>query len=300
MTRNMKTLTAQWTDYELVDTGNGKKLERFGEIMLVRPEAQARWKPALPPHPWAAAHAEFWKISRGQQGEWKFRKPVPKRWVMRRKDLKFWVQPTPSGHVGVFPDQACHWDWIEQATGLPARSIKLLCLFGHTGLAALAAAAAGAQVTHVDASRQAVAWARENQSLSGLGTSPIRWIVEDALTFVRREARRGSRYDAMVLDPPRFGRGPDGEIWKLQDSLADLLGACGRILSAVPVFVLLNVYATVLTQGRMAEEAEGLRSGLKTMLGGSRITITAGELAIQDAAGRRVCASVFARARQVK
>ena len=297
MTRNMETFTAQWADYELVDSGNGKKLERFGEITLIRPEAQARWNPALPSDPWDAAHAEFWKPSRGQQAEWKFRKPVPKRWVMRRKDLKFWVAPTPSGHVGVFPDQACHWDWIEQATGLTAGSIKLLCLFGHTGLAALAAAAAGAQVTHVDASRKAVTWARANQSLSGLGARPIRWIVEDALTFVGREARRGSQYDAMVLDPPRFGRGPDGEIWKLQDSLADLLGACGRILSAVPVFVLLNVYATVLTQGRMAEEAEGLRSGLQTMLG-ARVTITAGDLAMQDAAGRRVCGSVFARAWQ--
>ena len=291
----METLTAQWADYELVDSGNGKKLERFGEIVLIRPEAQARWKPALASHPWEAAHAEFRKTSRGQQGEWKFRKPVPKRWVMRRKDLKFWVQPTASGHVGVFPDQACNWDWIEQATRLAAGSIKLLCLFGHTGLAALAAAAAGAQVTHVDASRKAAAWARENQSLSGLGTRPIRWIVEDALTFVRREARRGNQYNAMVLDPPRFGRGPDGEIWKLEDSLPELLGSCGRILNAVPVFVLLNVYVTVLTQARMAEEAEGLQSRLKSMLGESRITITAGELALQDAAGRRISASVFAR-----
>ncbi len=296
----METLTALWADYELVDSGNGKKLERFGEIMLIRPEAQASWKAALPAHPWEAAHAEFRKTSRGQQGEWKFRKPFPKRWVMQRKNLKFWVEPTPSGHVGMFPDQACHWDWIKQTTGLAAGPVKLLCLFGHTGLAALAAAAAGAQVTHVDASRKAVAWARENQSLSDLGARPIRWIVEDALTFVRREARRGNQYNAMVLDPPRFGRGPDGEIWKLEDSLADLLGACGRILSAVPVFILLNVYATVLTQGRMEKEAEGLRSRLKTMLGESRITITAGELAIEDAAGRRIFASVFARARQVK
>src|SRR5215472_1912536 len=288
----METLTAHWTDYELLDSGNGKKLERFGEIVLIRPEAQARWKPALATHPWEAAHAEFQKTSRGQQGEWKFRKPVPKRWVIERKNLKFWV--------GVFPDQACHWDWIAQATGLAARSVKLLCLFGHTGVAALAAAAAGARVTHVDASRKAVAWAKENQSLSGLATSPIRWIVEDALTFVRREARRGNEYQAMVLDPPRFGRGPHGEIWKLPESLPDLLGACGRILSAVPVFVLLNVYATVLTQARMEKEAEGLHSRLETMLGGSPITITAGELAIEDAAGRRILASVFARARSLE
>jgi 23S rRNA (cytosine1962-C5)-methyltransferase len=293
----METLTPQWTGYELVDSGDGKKLERFDEFMLVRPEAQARWKPALTEHRWKAAHGEFLKTSRGQPGEWKFRKPVPKRWMMQRKNLKFWVQPTPSGHLGVFPDQACHWDWIEEATRLAADPVKVLCLFGYTGLAAVAAAAAGAQVTHVDASRKAVAWARENQSLSGLGALPIRWIVEDAQTFLGREARRGNQYNAMVLDPPRFGRGPDGEIWRLQDSLPGLLGACRRILSASPVFVLLNFYVTVLTRGRMKKEAQGLHAGLKAMLGESRITITAGELAIQDGTGRRISASVFARAR---
>jgi 23S rRNA (cytosine1962-C5)-methyltransferase len=174
--------------------------------------------------------------------------------------------------------------------------VKVLCLFGHTGLATLAAAAAGAEVTHVDASRKAVARARENQSLSGLSESPIRWIVEDALTFVRREARRGNRYDAMMLDPPRFGRGPDGEIWKLEESLPELLGACAKLLSASPAFVLLNVYVTVLTQGRMEKEAEALRLSLKEMLREFRVTITAGELAIEDAARRRIASSVFARA----
>lgn len=173
----------------------------------------------------------------------------------------------------------------------------MLCLFGHTGLATLAAAAAGADVTHVDASRKAVAWARENQSLSALRARPIRWIVEDAMTFVRREARRGNQYNALMLDPPRFGRGPDGEIWKLEDSLPELLDASGKILSARPAFVLLNVYATVLTQGRMAKEAEELRSSLQGILGKSGMTITAGELAIQDGSGRRISSSVFARAR---
>jgi 23S rRNA (cytosine1962-C5)-methyltransferase len=296
----METLTPQWASYELADSGDGKKLERFDEFMLIRPEAQARWKPALPAHRWEAAHGEFVKTSRGQQGEWKFRKPAPKRWTMQRKNLKFWVQPAPSGHVGVFPDQACHWDWIAEATRLAADAVELLCLFGHTGLAALAAAAAGARVTHVDASRKAVASARENQSLSGLGARPIRWIVEDALRFVRREARRGNQYNAMVLDPPRFGRGPDGEIWKFEDSLPELLGACASILSTRPVFALLNVYATVLTEGRMERDAEGLHAGLKAMLGESRIAVNAGALAIQDAAGRRISASVFARARSVK
>lgn len=296
MTRSLETLTPHWTNYELVDSGGGKKLERFGEFTLIRPEPQAKWHTALPAEQWEAVHGEFVKASRGKPGEWRLRKPVPKRWMMQRKNLKFWVQPAPSGHVGVFPDQACHWDWIDEATRHAARPVKMLCLFGHTGLATLAAAVACAEVTHVDASRQAVTWARENQSLSGLGTRPIRWIVEDAMTFVRREARRGNRYDAMMLDPPRFGRGPDGEIWKLEDSLPKLLGACKKLLSERPVFVLLNVYATVLMQGRIEREAEELRSRLKGMLGESRLTIAAGELAIKDAAGRRISASIFARA----
>jgi 23S rRNA (cytosine1962-C5)-methyltransferase len=294
----METVTPHWTDYELLDSGDGKKLERFGELTLIRPEPQAKWEAALAAHQWKAAHAEFVKASRGRRCEWKSYKLLPKRWAMQRKNLKFWVQPTPSGHVGVFPDQACHWDWIEELTRRAAWPVKLLCLFGHTGLATLAAAAAGADVTHVDASRKAVAWARENQSLSALSARPIRWIVEDAMTFVRREARRGNQYNALMLDPPRFGRGPDGEIWKLEDSLPELLGACKKILSVPSAFVLLNVYATVLTQGRMAKEAEKLRSSLQGILGKSAMTITAGELAVQDASGRKISASVFARALQ--
>lgn len=215
---------------------------------------------------------------------------------MQRRNLKFWVQPAPSGHVGMFPDQACHWDWIEEATKRAAKPVKALCLFGHTGLSTLAAAAAGAEVTHVDASRKAVALARENQALSELIGRPIRWIVEDAMTFVKREARRGNRYDALMLDPPRFGRGPDGEVWKLDESLLELLAACGKLLSGSPMFVLLNVYATVLTQGRIAKEAEAFRRYLKEMLQKSQVTITAGELVLEDAAHRRVSASVFARA----
>ena len=292
----METLIPEWTEYELLDSGYGKKVERFGEFTLIRPEPQAKWAPTFPTQRWEAADGEFVRARNGQRGGWKFRKATPPRWIMHRKNLKLWVQPAPSGHVGVFPDQACHWDWIEEATARAAKPVKALCLFGHTGLATLAAAAAGAQVTHVDASRKAVAWARKNQSLSGLSERPIRWIVEDAMTFVKREARRGSRYDALLLDPPRFGRGPGGEIWKLDDSLSELLAACGKLLSDSPVFVLLNVYATVLTEGRVEKEAEDLRRYLKEVLKNSQETITAGELAIEDTAHRTISASVFARA----
>lgn len=297
MTGNSDALTPQWTDYELLDSGDGKKFERFGEFTLIRPEPQAKWPAALPELRWASADGEFTKTGGGRQGQWRFRKPIPERWVMQRNDLKFWVRPSPSGHVGVFPEQACHWDWIAEATRLAAAPVKVLSLFGHTGLATLAAAAAGAEVTHVDASRTAVAWARENQTLSGLNERPIRWIVEDALTFVRREVRRGNSYDAILLDPPRFGRGPQGQLWKLDRSLPELLGACAKVLSASPAFVLLNVYTTVLSRGRSEKEAEALRSCLQEMLKEVRLTITAGELAIQDGAKRSISASVFARAR---
>lgn len=292
----MQTLIPEWTEYELVDSGNGRKLERFGEFTLKRPEPQAKWEPALPAKRWEAADAEFLKPRRSQHGEWKFRKPIPERWPMNRGNLKFWVQPTPSGHVGVFPDQACHWDWIEEVKKRAARPVKALCLFGHTGLATLAAAAAGAEVTHVDASRKAVSLARENQALSGLSERPIRWIVEDAMTFVKREARRGNRYDALMLDPPRFGRGPDGEIWKLDESLPKLLAGCGKLLSDAPVFAVLNLYSTVFTQGRVEKEAEASRQYLEEMLEKTQMTVAAGELAVEDSARRRISASVFARA----
>jgi 23S rRNA (cytosine1962-C5)-methyltransferase len=294
----MQTLIPEWTEYALVDSGAKKKLERFGEFTLIRPEPQAKWAARLPAQRWDKADGEFVKGRGGTPGKWKFGTPVPARWAMRRKDLKFWVQPAPSGHLGVFPDQACHWDWIAEVTKRAVGPVKVLCLFGHTGLATLSAAAAGAEVTHVDASRKAVALARENQSLSGLGDHPIRWIVEDAMTFVTREARRGNQYDAVILDPPRFGRGPDGEIWKLQESLPQLLSACRKVLSPSAVFVLLNVYTTVLTRGRIAKEAEALRSCLREMLRGfaAAVAVTAGELAIEDAGGRKISESVFARA----
>jgi 23S rRNA (cytosine1962-C5)-methyltransferase len=297
--QKIETVVPEWADYELLDTGNGKKLERFGEFMLIRPEPQAKWSAYLSASRWEAADGEFVKRV-GTPGGWTFRKTIPERWSMRRKNLKFWVQPAPSGHVGVFPDQACHWDWTSGIVGLASRPVKMLSLFGHTGLATLAAAAAGAHVTHVDASKRAVAWARENQKLSGLSERPIRWIVEDALTFVNREARRGNRYDALMLDPPKFGRGPDGEIWKRDESLPELQHACGKILITSPVFILLNVYTTVLTQERAEKDAEQLRSFLKKMPSAAEMTITTGELMIEDTAGRKISASVFARAQPIK
>ena len=292
----LETLSPAWTDYELLDTGSGRKLERFGSITLIRPEPQAVWRASRSEEFWNAAPAQFVRQQRTKHGEWTVAQAIPPRWRMRRNNLEFWVQLTPSGQVGVFPDQASHWDWIASLIASTPAPPKVLSLFGHTGLATLACAAAGAHLTHVDASRKAITWARENQSLSQLSDRPIRWLVDDASTFVAREVRRGRTYDGLILDPPRFGRGPKGELWKVEDSLPTLLRNCRRLISSTPLFVLLNTYTTVLTRGQTASEAAQLHSFLKDMLQDHRANLTAGELFLPDPANRRISNSVFARA----
>lgn len=291
-------LSPVWTDYELLDSGSGRKLERFGSVSLIRPEAQATWRPSQPETSWRAAHAEFIQSDRKKPGEWKFAQRVPPRWAMRRNNLMFWVEPAPSGHVGVFPDQASHWDWLTPLLSSAATSSppKILSLFGYTGLSTLSCAAAGAHVTHVDASRKAIKWARENQALSQLENRPIRWIADDAQTFVTRELRRGRVYDGVILDPPRYGRGPHGEIWKVDKSFPALLRQSRKLLSPQPLFVLLNTYTTVVTRGQTAAEAAQLHSFLQEMLRDYSATISSGELFVSDAAGRQISNSVFARA----
>jgi 23S rRNA (cytosine1962-C5)-methyltransferase len=292
----LETLSAAWTDYELLDTGASRKLERFGPVILIRPEPQAAWSPWRSKESWNSAHAEFVQPSRARQGEWKFSQPVPRRWTMRRNNLAFWVEPTPSGHLGIFPDQASHWDWIAALIESTTTPPRVLSLFGYTGLATLAAAAAGAHVTHVDASHKAIKWARENQSLSQLVDRPIRWLVDDAPSFVAREVRRGRTYDALILDPPRFGRGPKGELWKVEESLPPLLRQSRKLLSPSALFVLLNTYTTVLTRGQTANEAAQLHSHLQEMLRDHPATFTSGELFLTDSANREISNSVFARA----
>ena len=291
-----ETLSPAWSDYELLDAGAGRKLERFASITLIRPEPQAEWSPSLPRESWDAAHATFIPQPHSKIGEWKFAQAVPSRWPMRRNNLSFWVELTPSGHLGVFPDQASHWDWLAEIIQSAPASSKVLSLFGYTGLATLACAAAGAHVTHVDASRKAIKWAHENQTLSQLEDRPIRWLVDDAQSFVAREVRRGRTYDGLILDPPRFGRGPKGELWKVEDSLPALLRQCRKLLSPSPLFVLLNTYTTVLTRGQTASEAGQLQSYLQEILRDYPTTITSGELCLADSANRKISNSVFARA----
>jgi 23S rRNA (cytosine1962-C5)-methyltransferase len=292
----LETLSPAWTDYELLDTGAGRKLERFGAVILVRPEPQANWPASLPEKSWNAAYGSFVPLPRSKNGAWKFAQSAPARWRMRRANLSFWVEPTPSGHLGVFPDQASHWDWLASFIASAATPPKILSLFGYTGLATLTCAAAGANVTHVDASRRANKWARENQTLSQFEDRPIRWLVDDAQAFVAREIRRGRTYDGLILDPPRFGRGPKGELWKVEESLPTLLRQCRKLLSPAPLFVLLNTYTTVLTRGQTVGEATQLLSFLKEMLADYSSELSAGELFFADPAGRQISNSVFARA----
>lgn len=233
--------TPNWDEYELIDSGNGRKLERFGKYFLDRMEPEALWNKSLPQSEWEKADARFEK--NGERGEWIRKNNIPDSWVLTYEGLKLQLRLTPFGHIGIFPDQSNQWHGIYEDVRDNARKVKVLSLFGYTGAATLAAAAAGAQVTHVDASKPAITWARENQKLSGLSDKPIRWILEDALKFVKREVRRGTRYDAIIMDPPKFGRGAQGEVWKFEENFVELLDYCRQILSDRPLFVLITAYA---------------------------------------------------------
>lgn len=284
-----------WRDYELLDSGDGCKLERFGSHVFARPEVQAMWSRALSQKDWAAADATFQPADEENGGHWAFKKQEPDRWEMQydlpgSAALRFWAMTTAGRHLGVFPEAAPHWDFIAASIKKAQREQPvILNLFGYTGLASLAAARAGARITHVDASRKSVNWARENQALSGLDDRPVRWIVDDAVKFVERENRRGARYDGIVLDPPKFGRGPKGEVWEAYKSLPRLLQACAGILSDRPLFVILTAYAIKASAIHMAETL----SEVTRRFGGS---MEMGELVTPErSAGRLLSQAVFAR-----
>jgi 23S rRNA (cytosine1962-C5)-methyltransferase len=278
-----------WRDYELLDSGDGLKLERFGAYIFARPESQAMWTRALSARDWSAAHANFQPTAEESGGHWIAQKKIPERWQMTYGDLKFWAMTTPGRHLGVFPEVAAHWDWMAGLVKKADRPVSVLNLFGYTGLASLAVAAAGAKVTHVDASKKSVAWARENQELSRLGGKPIRWIVDDALKFVERDVRRGTKYDGIVLDPPKFGRGPKGEIWEVYKSLPDLFSACRAVLSDRPLFVVTTVYAVRASALHVGQAMDEMMRGFKGEM-------ERGELVTREkSAGRYLSQAVFAR-----
>jgi 23S rRNA (cytosine1962-C5)-methyltransferase len=271
-------------DFALLDSGHGRKLERCGPYRFVRPEPQALWAPASPD--WQADGTFTGGADEEGGGRWTLMPSLPPRWEIAQAGVRLWASPTPFRHLAFFPDMAPHWQALAQALG-PGSSF--LNLFGYTGVASLVAARAGASVVHVDASRKAVAAARENARLTGLEQAPIRWIVEDARAFVAREGRRGRRYDAIFLDPPKYGRGPDGEVWDLATDLAPLLADCVRLLDPESRLLVCTTYAVRLS----ALALEGLLATLAGPLGGE---VEAGEMAlVEEARGRLLPTAIFTR-----
>lgn len=239
-----------WKDYEVIDTSKGEKLERWGKYLLVRPDPQVLWDTPKMHKGWKKMNGHYHRSSKGG-GEWEFF-DLPKQWTINYKSLTFNLQPFSFKHTGVFPEQATNWDWFSDKIRNAGRPIKVLNLFAYTGGATLSAAAAGASVTHVDASKGMVTWAKENAKSSGLEGAPIRYIVDDCVKFVEREIRRGNTYDAIIMDPPSYGRGPKGEIWKIEEAIYPFVQLCTKVLSDKPLFFLINSYTTGLQPAVLA------------------------------------------------
>lgn len=283
--------TAPSEGYELLDSGDGEKLERFGSHILSRPDPQALWRRKLDAAEWKKADAHFARDGAG--AEWIFRAKLPDRWAIDFAGLKFWIKPTSFKHTGLFPEQAANWSWMGDAIRAeikkrPGADVEVLNLFGYTGGATLACAQAGAKVVHIDGSKAAMAWARDNAELSGLADRPIRWIIEDARIFVEREIRRGRSYDGIVLDPPAFGHGPDSELWKIEEHFLPLIEECLQLLKPDPLFFIVNGYSA----GYSAVAYRNALEPLAAVHGGS---IEIGELALAEKSGRLLPCGIFAR-----
>lgn len=283
--------TAASDDYALIDSGNGRKLERYGACRIIRPEGQAIWQPALPESEWRKADAVFTGNTDEEGiGRWHFpHAPLGETWPLAWNGLPFLGRFTSFRHVGVFPEQDAHWRFMETLIQQASRPVRVLNLFGYTGLASLIAARADAQVTHVDASKKAIGWARENQEMAGLLDKPVRWICEDAMKFVIREERRGNTYDLILLDPPAYGRGPAGEVWQLFDHLPDMVTHCRAILSPQPLGVILTAYSIRASFYAIHELMRDSFTGLGGM-------VQSGELVLrEEAAQRALSTSLFSR-----
>lgn len=237
-------LADSWKDYEVIDCSKGEKLERCGDYILVRPDPQVIWDTPRKEKGWHKMNAHYHRSKKGG-GEWEFF-DLPQQWSIHYRNLTFQLKPFSFKHTGLFPEQAANWDWFSELIKKAGRPVKVLNLFAYTGGATIAAAAAGASVTHVDASKGMVTWAKENAASSGLTDAPIRWIVDDCVKFVEREIRRGNHYDAIIMDPPSYGRGPKGEIWKIEESIHPLVKLCAQLLVDRPLFFLINSYTTGL------------------------------------------------------
>lgn len=240
-----------WQDYCLLDTSKGERLERWGNVTLIRPDPQIIWECNTPAKEWNNPHARYIRSSSGG-GHWEYSKTLPESWNIKYKNLTFMVKPTGFKHTGLFPEQAVNWDYCTELIKNANRPIKVLNLFAYTGGATLACAAAGASVCHLDAVKGMVDWGKTNAKLSGLADKPIRWITDDAMKFLGREIKRGNKYDGIILDPPSYGRGTNGEMWKLEDCIHELMLRCTQVLSENPLFILLNSYTTGLSPSVMA------------------------------------------------
>lgn len=240
-----------WKDYELIDTSCGERLERWGSITLIRPDPQVIWNTPRTNRLWEKADARYIR-SREGGGHWEFKKQLPDSWNIKYRSLTFKITPTGFKHTGLFPEQAVNWDMLEEKIRNAGRPVKVLNLFAYTGGASVACAEAGASVCHVDAAKGMVKWAKENAELSGLSDRPVRWLIDDCRKFLEREIRRGSRYDIVILDPPSYGRGPGGEVWKLEDQIYGLMELVSQVMTEKPLMVLLNSYTTGLSASTMA------------------------------------------------
>jgi 23S rRNA (cytosine1962-C5)-methyltransferase len=281
--------THGWGDYALLDSGDGRKLERYGPYTVVRPEPQCLWAPRLPAARWEAADAVFEPADEEEAGRWRFKGKPKESWPLAWNKVRFHGRFTNFRHLAFFPEQAANWDWLTERVRAAGGQPRVLNLFGYTGVASLAMAAAGAAVTHVDASKKAVGWARDNAELAGLADRPIRWITEDARKYVQREVRRGSQYEGIILDPPKYGRGPGGEVWRLFEDLPELARLCGELLSENASFLVLNAYAERISGAALS----GLLAETLKDRGG---TIEWGELAlVEDKGDRQIGMSFFAR-----
>ncbi len=280
--------TTGWEEYSLLDTGNGFRLEKFGNYILQRPDPQIIWKRKLPPLEWEKSDAVFKRVTE-DKGQWVRKNTLPDKWLVKYKNLSFWSKMSPFKHTGIFPEQHVQWDFIAEKISKAQRPTSVLNLFAYTGIASLAAAAAGAKVTHVDASKPTIAWARENQEASNLTDKSIRWILDDAVKFTQREIKRGVKYDGIILDPPVFGHGPDGRVWKFNVDFPKLMELVRQVLSDSPLFVIVNAYA-------ISSSSLMLQNVLEDYLGDLGGTITSGELVLQEKTNKRLLSTgIFAR-----
>ena len=261
-----------WQDYEILDMANGEKLERWGNIYLIRPDPQIIWKEKTYPEKWKEVNARYNRSSSGG-GNWQKYKKIPEVWQVKYKNLTFNIKPMGFKHTGLFPEQAVNWDWMIEKIKNAGREIKVLNLFAYTGGATVACSYAGASVCHVDSSKGMVAWAKENVASSGLENRPVRYIVDDVTKFVQREIRRGNKYDAIIMDPPSYGRGKNGEVWQFENNIADLVELCSKVLSEKPLFFLINSYTTGIS-------AKVLENILMLKLNKKTGTLTSGEIGL--------------------